>query len=150
EVEFTLNNQGLSRLGRNQLQADLSLYSLFRQGDETDLVVGAPTDYERYQYLGVTHSQTIGSEGLRVRVSAARLTTRPANTPVKGTLTSGGVLVSYPMIRAYRRNLTLTGALDGLDSENAAFGATIATERTRVLRAAGAWNASSDRRVVAV
>src|SRR5690606_18433018 len=91
EVEFTLNNQGLSRLGRHQLQADLSLYSLLRQGDETDIVIGAPTEFERYQYVGATHSQPLGSEGLRAQVTAARLTTRPSDTPVKGKLTSGGV-----------------------------------------------------------
>lgn len=150
EVEFSLNNQGLSRLGRYQLQADLSLYSLLRQGDLTDIVIGAPTELERYRYVGVTHSQAIGGEGLRAQISASHLETRPADVPTKGEVNAGSVQLSYPVIRGYERNLQVTGALDGLDSSDAAFGRVIATERTRVLRAAAAWNATSPRRVVAL
>ena len=53
-----------------------------------------------------------------------------------GEARSAGLTLSHPLIRSYRRNLTLSLALDGLNSENAAFGSLISTERSRAVRAA--------------
>lgn len=139
ELNISVNNRGSRLLGRTQLQADLDLYSTFRQGDQTRLTLGLPTDVERFQYYAVTHSQPLGTDGLRGQVSAGHFRTRPDNL-TQGQATFGGLQLSYPLIRSYEQNLYLTGALDGLDSKNAVFGQGAATERTRVLRAAGAWS----------
>jgi len=139
ELNISVNNRGSRLLGRTQLQADLDLYSTFRQGDQTRLTLGLPTDVERFQYYAVTHSQALGTNGLRGQVSAGHFRTRPDNF-TQGQATFGGLQLSYPLTRSYEQNLYLTGALDGLDSKNAVFGQGAATERTRVLRAAGAWS----------
>jgi hemolysin activation/secretion protein len=140
ELMFSVNNRGSSLLGRTQVQADLNLYSTFRQGDQTRLTLGLPTDPERFQYYALLHSQPLGTNGLRGQVSAGYFRTRPDDPPSKGEATFGGIQLSYPAIRSYQQNLFLTGALDGLDSKNAVFGQGTATERIRVLRGAAAWS----------
>ena len=146
ELTFSINNRGSSLLGRTQVQADLNLYSTFRQGDQTKLTLGLPTDPERFQYYAVTHGQPLGASGLRGQISAGYFRTRPDNPPSKGKATFGGLQFSYPAIRGYQQNLFLTGALDGLDSENAVFGQGTATEKIRVLRGAAAWSLSKPKR----
>lgn len=147
-VDISVNNRGSAILGRTQLQADLNLYSLLREGDQTTLTLAAPTDWERFQYYALAHSQPIGSEGLRAQVSAGYYRTRPENPPSQGEATFGSLQLSYPLIRSYEENLYLTGALDGLNASNAVFGQGTATERTRALRAAAAWSKAKTRYVV--
>ena len=146
DLTFSVNNRGSSLLGRTQMQADLNLYSTFRQGDQTKLTLGLPTDPERFQYYAVTHGQPLGASGLRGQISAGYFRTRPENPPSKGKATFGGLQLSYPLIRGYQHNLFITGALDGLDSENAVFGQGTATEKIRVLRGAAAWSLSKPKR----
>lgn len=139
KLNLSVNNRGSSLLGRTQVQADLDLYSTFRQGDQTRLTLGLPTQIDRFQYYAVLHSQPLGADGLRVQVNGGYFRTRPDNGS-KGEATFGGMQFNYPWIRSYEQNLYLTGALDGLDSKNAVFGQGTATERTRVGRVAAAWN----------
>jgi hemolysin activation/secretion protein len=138
--DLSVNNSGSAILGRTQLQATGNLHGLLRAGDHTSLTVGVPTDAERFRYYALTHSQPLGSEGLRVQGNVGYYRTRPKNLPIEGEATFGGVQVSYPMIRGYQTNLYLTGALDGLNSSNAVFGQGVADERTRVLRGSAAWS----------
>lgn len=144
-LNLSVNNRGSSILGRTQFQADLDLFSTFRQGDQTRLSLGLPTEVDRFQYYAVQHSQPLGDDGLRLQASGGYFRTRPDNG-TKGKATFGGVQASYPLIRSYEQNLYLTGALDGLDSENAVFGQGVATERTRVARGAAAWSLAKPKR----
>lgn len=146
DLTVSVNNRGSSLLGRTQAQADLNLYSTFRQGDQTKLTLGLPTDPERFQYYAVTHGQPLGASGLRGQINVGYFRTRPEDPPSKGKATFGGMQLSYPAIRSYQQNLFLTGALDGLDSENAVFGQGTATEKIRVLRGAAAWSVSKPKR----
>lgn len=143
-LNFGINNRGSSILGRTQLQLDLDLYSTFRQGDQTRLTFGVPTDVERFQYYAVQHGQPIGADGMRLQVTGGYFRTRP-DDGTKGKATFGGAQLSYPLVRSYEQNLYLTGAIDGIDSENAVFGQGTATERTRVARGAVAWSSAKPR-----
>lgn len=145
DLALSIDNRGSDILGRTQLQADLSLYGLTRQGDETRLTLAAPTDVRRFQYLALTHSQPIGFDGLRAQVSVGALRTRPKGFPIKGRATTAGAQLSYPLIRSYEQNLILTGAIDALNSTNAVFGQGVSSERTRVVRAAAAWSRTAPR-----
>ncbi|WP_377355118.1 ShlB/FhaC/HecB family hemolysin secretion/activation protein [Phenylobacterium terrae] len=142
DFELSVGTQGSALLGRTQLQADLNLYSALRPGDHTRLTLGAPTDFERYRLVALTHAQPVGADGLRVQASAGQLRTRPKSQPIRGRATFAGVQASYPVIRGYRQDLYLVGALDGLDSDNAVLGQTITSERTRAARASAAWSRS--------
>lgn len=147
-LDFAVNNAGSRILGRNQFQATANLYGLLREGDQTALTVGVPSDIERFQYYAITHSQPLGSEGLRIQANAAYLRTRPDNPPSRGSAKLAGVQLSYPLIRSYETNLYLTGGIDGLNSDNAVFGQGTASERTRTLRASAAFTHAKPKRVL--
>jgi hemolysin activation/secretion protein len=140
-VDFGLavNNRGTSFLGRTQVTADLTGYSLFRGGDRTNLTFATPTDLRQFQYYGLSHSQLLNAEGSTVQASAAYLRTRPRGIPLAGEAVLGGLQVAHPLIRRYDESLYLTGGIDGLNSSNALLGQTLADERTRVLRLAAAY-----------
>lgn len=138
-----------TRLVRDgQFQVTARAYGLLREGDETQLAAAASVDFDDYIYVGASHSTPLGDDGLRLTGSVGHLVTRPPATGRRGEATSFGLVFAYPMIRAYRRNLTLSLAFDGLDSQDAAFGSLIATERTRALRAAAGYAQMAERRAL--
>lgn len=149
-VQFGLavNSRGTAYLGRTQVQGDLYLSSLLRQGDRTRLTVALPTDIERFRAFGVEHSQPIGADGLRLTASANYLRTRPAGTPIRGHATSGGLQLSYPLIRSYDHDAFVTIGLDGADTDNAFLGFTFSNERTRALRLAASYSRQTERRLI--
>lgn len=138
-----------ARLVRDgQVQATARGYGLLREGDETQLIAAAAIDFNDYIYLGASHSTPLGADGMRLTGSVGHLVTRLPATGRRGEATSFGLVLAYPSIRSYRRNLTLSLAFDGLDSQDAAFGSLIATERTRALRAAAGYAQVTERRAL--
>lgn len=138
-----------TRLVRDgQLNATARGHGLLREGDDTQISGAAAVDFKDYIYVGATHSTPLGYEGTRLAGSVGYLRTRPRGTALTGEATSFGVTLTHPLIRGYRRNLTLSLGLDGLDSENAAFGSVIATEQTRALRGAAGYSQVSARRAL--
>lgn len=126
-----------TRLVRDgQFTATARGYGLLREGDETQLSAAASVNFRDQLYIGASHSTPLGVEGTRLAGNVGYLKTRPRGTGRTGEATSFGLTVTHPVIRGYRRNMAASLALDGLDSENAAFGSLIATERTRAVRAA--------------
>lgn len=149
EIDLSINTRGAPLLGRTQLQAAWSINGGLRQGDQTRLTAVASSDFERLLYGSLTHSTPLGSDGLRVQGQIGRLRTRP-NTGARGEATLAGLVFSYPAIRSYNHDLYLTAGLDGINADNAVFGQTAASERTRVLRGGVAYSASGPRRAVAL
>lgn len=141
--ETDINNRGSQALGRTQFTAAITLNGGFRMGDQTRLALTVPTDPERFQYLSLSHRQPLGGDGMAVTLSAGRLRTRVDG--LDGDATSFGGVVSWPMIRSYRRNLVLSAGLDGLNSDNAVFGNLVATEKVRALRGSAAYGLTGPR-----
>lgn len=129
------NRAGATYRG-GEFTAKASLYHLLRGGDQTDISLGASANFRNYRYASLTHSTAIGSNGGRLAASLGYLKTRPRNSPITGSAEIAGLTYSYPLIRDYKRNLTASLGVDGLNSDNAAFGQLIASERTRAVRAA--------------
>ncbi|KQX20782.1 MULTISPECIES: ShlB/FhaC/HecB family hemolysin secretion/activation protein [unclassified Sphingomonas] len=129
------NRAGATYRG-GEFTAKASLYHLLRGGDQTDVALGASANFKNYRYASLTHSTAIGQDGGRLALSLGYLTTRPRNSPITGNAEIAGITYSYPLIRDYRRNLTASVGVDGLNSDNAAFGQLIASERTRAVRVA--------------
>ncbi|RZJ42265.1 MAG: ShlB/FhaC/HecB family hemolysin secretion/activation protein, partial [Brevundimonas sp.] len=136
-VETDINNRGSQALGRTQVTGAVTLNGGFRMGDQTRLAVTVPTDPERFQFVSLSHRQPIGSDGMAVSLAAGRLRTRLDG--LDGDATTLSAVVSWPMIRSYRRNLVLSAGLDGLNSDNAVFGNLVATEKVRALRGSAAF-----------
>ena len=131
-----------------QFNGTARAYRLLREGDETQLNATASVDFNDLLFVGLTHSTPIGTEGTRLYLNAGYLRTRPDGLDQSGEARSAGVTLSHPLIRSYRRNLTLSLALDGLNSENAAFGSLISTERSRAVRLAAAYSQISEKRTI--
>lgn len=136
-VETDINNRGSQTLGRTQITGAVTLNGAWRMGDQTRLAVTVPLDPEDFQFVSLSHRQPIGADGMAVSLAAGRLRTRVDGAD--GDATTLGAVLSWPLIRSYRRNLVLSAGLDGLDSENAVFGNLRATEKTRALRTSAAF-----------
>lgn len=147
-LSFSFDNRTTRSVRDGQAQATARGYGLLREGDETQLNAAASVDFDDYRYLGLSHSTPIGRDGTRLSGSIGHLATRPAATGRTGEATSFGLVLTHPLIRAYRRNLSLSLSFDGLDSRDAAFGALIATERTRALRLAAGFSETGERRAL--
>ncbi|HWL46334.1 MAG TPA: ShlB/FhaC/HecB family hemolysin secretion/activation protein, partial [Sphingomonadaceae bacterium] len=142
------DNQGARDLGWGQFRAEAHGYSLLRDGDRTDLTLSSATDLRRFRYASLAHATPLGADGLTVSLSAGYLETRPRGTPLKGTAAIAGLSFSYPVVRGYRRNLSLSLGLDGLNSDAALVGSLISSDRTRALRLAAGYSAVAPKAVL--
>lgn len=127
------NRSGATYRG-GEFTAKATVYHLLRGGDQTDLNLGASANFRNYRYASLSHSTAVGSEGARLALSLGYLKTKPRRSPITGNAEIVGLTYSYPLIRDYHRNLTVSAGIDGLNSDNAAFGQLIASERTRAAR----------------
>jgi hemolysin activation/secretion protein len=147
-ISIGFDNRTTRLVSDGQFNATARAYQLLREGDETQLNATASVDFSDLLYVGLSHSTPIGTEGTRLSLNAGFLRTQPDGTQQSGDARSAGLTLSHPLIRSYRRNLTLSLALDGLNSENAAFGSLLSTERSRAVRAALAYGQAGRRRTV--
>ena len=143
-----IDNRTQAGLGSGQLRASAQGYSLLRDGDRTDLMLLGALDLKRYRYAGLSHQTPIGSDGLTLGLSASYLETRLKNLPIRGEAETAGVSLSYPVIRGYKRNLTASIGLDGLNSDAALLGAVLSSDHIRVARAALGYSMVGDKSVL--
>ena len=141
-IGIGVNDRGTSELGRTQVEADLTANSLFRSGDQTRLTVAVPTDIQRFQYYALAHSELLNNDGLTLTGSIGYLRTLPKSIPIHGTASTAALTLSYPLIRGNNQNLSLSGSVDGVNSDDALFGEAISSDHTRALRAAASYNHS--------
>ena len=134
-----ISDRGQNLLGRTQVSANAQLNGLLRAGDQTTLVVAAPTDVDRFFYVGLSHLTPLGADGATAQVSVGHIDTHPRGLNTKGEATVASLQVSYPLILSATRSLTLSGSLDGVDSSNALLGTVLTDERTRALRGSAAF-----------
>lgn len=135
EAGLSYDNLGTNALGRDEITLEGDFNSLLRQGDQTKVILAAPSDLEQFQYVAVSHSERIGDDGLTATAQVGYLATRPFGSPLRGQAVIGVAQVAYPLIRAYDRNLYVAGEFDALNADDAAFGAVISSAHTRVFRA---------------
>jgi hemolysin activation/secretion protein len=145
QLGFSINNTGSQLLGRYQFQADASFYGLLREGEQTRFTYGTSPDFKRFQYYAFSETQPVGSEGTQVQLNAGLLQTQPKGTGIDGEAAVIQFTASHPLIRSYDENLYVSGGIDGLNSENAVLGQSIANERVRTLRAAASYTKTNPR-----
>ena len=150
QVGLSINNRGTAFLGRTQMEADVYLNSLLRQGDRTRLTFAAPTDFDRFQAYALEQSEPLGSDGLNLTGNLGYVRTRPAGFPCRSSATppSAGLQLSYPLVRSYDRDAYVTLGLDGVDADNAFVGLRFTNERTRALRAAVSFSSQTGQRLI--
>jgi hemolysin activation/secretion protein len=144
-VALSVNDAGNSLLGRWQAQADVNLYNLLRDGEQTTVSFGTPTLLDRYQYYAIAHSETLNDDGLRAGVSYGYLHTRISSASLTGNAQTLQWNASYPLIRSYAENLSLAVSIDGIDSSNALLGLAIANENIRAARLSASYGLTNPR-----
>jgi hemolysin activation/secretion protein len=142
---LTLTTGGNTLLGRTQIQADFSLYNLFRQGEETKFSFGTSTIFSRYQYYGVSHSEALDDEGTRAALAYGYLRTDVGGLALSGQAQTLQLALSHPLIRSFEENLNLSVSLDGLDASNALLGTLISNEQVRALRGSAGYSLVDER-----
>lgn len=147
-LTFSFDNRTTQLVRDGQFQARARAFGLIREGDETELNAAASVDFNDLLYVGLTHSTPLGTEGTRLALTGGFLRTRPPASGLSGEAKTLGLSVSHPLIRGYRRNLSVSLSLDGLNSDNAAFGSLISSERTRAARAAAGYSQVDRRRTL--
>lgn len=135
-VTFSFDNRTSRFVKDGQFEARARTFGVLREGDRTELTGLASINFHDLLYIGLSHSTPIGTEGGNFGFNYGHLETRPVRTIISGAADTLGFTYSYPVIRSYKRNLTTTLALDGVNSDNTAFGSTIATEKSRAVRLA--------------
>ncbi|WDI32513.1 ShlB/FhaC/HecB family hemolysin secretion/activation protein [Hyphococcus flavus] len=139
-VSAGFSNRSSRFIKDGQFTAEGKAYRLLRDGDLTSLKLAAAVNFEDSLYAALQHSTPVGSNGARADVSAAVLRSRPNGTVIEGDAQLYSAGISYPLIRSYRENLSVRAGFDVVNSDNAAFGATIATEQTRALGLSGVYS----------
>lgn len=147
-LAVSFDNRTTRLIRDGEFQAVARGYGLLREGDTTELTAAASVNFHDQVYLGLSHSTPLGTEGTRIGVNGGYLATHVAGTGISGEARTLGLTLTHPLIRGYKRNLTLSLALDGIDSDNAAFGSLIASEHSRALRAAEAFTNVGAHRVI--
>jgi hemolysin activation/secretion protein len=129
-----VNNLGTSALGNTQATVVGAVNNLFQEGDQTQLTFGAPVEFRRYQYVGLSQREPFGSNGAYVLLGAGYLHTNPAGAALSGEAAIANATFNYPIIRSVDENLVGSFGVDMLNSDSALLGKALANERTRSLR----------------
>ena len=134
EVSFGVNNRGTAFLGRTQVDVDLALHSLIRQGDDTHLTLAFPTVLDRFRYYGLSHAEPLGASGASLTATAGYLQTKPSFADLHGHALNLGLSANAPVLRRNAQSVYLTAGIDGVNSDNALLGQVISNDRVRTAR----------------
>ena len=82
----------------------------------------------------------MGSNGLTLSANFAQVNTKSRGTHIKGEATLAGVSLTYPIIRSYKKNLSASLSLDGINSTNYYLDTEFGDYRSRAVRAGLSWS----------
>lgn len=139
-----VNNQGVSTLSDTEMYAGAAVNSVLREGDRTEFIFGFPPNFSHYQYYGLTHIAPLGNNGATLTANLGELVTHPVDNLLSGTALVSGLTVNDPIILSTRETLSVSGAFDLLNADDAELGTTVVNERTRALRAGVAYAREDD------
>lgn len=143
------SNRGVDLLGDGQFDLGAEFYGLARDGDQVTLAASAASDLKRYRYLSGGYALPLPAD-LTLSAGAAYLETRPKGFPITGRAKQANLSLAYPLLRSFHRSADLSLGVDALNSDNAAFGNLIASERTRAVRAAASYADARPKRQAAL
>jgi hemolysin activation/secretion protein len=119
QIDVTIDNNGVNNAVNGvQVQTAVTVNGVLREGDSTRVSGYLPLHQKHYQFYSISHSTPIGTNGLTFSANAAQVRTKSLDQNLEGKATLAGVAFSYPLIRSYKTNLSLSLSLDGVDSSN--------------------------------
>ncbi|HUD27947.1 MAG TPA: ShlB/FhaC/HecB family hemolysin secretion/activation protein [Novosphingobium sp.] len=141
EVTLNLNNRGVFNVTTGvQAQVAVAINGMVREGDTTRLSAYVPFEPSRYQFYSASHATPIGSSGTTLGISGGYVRTRTRGLEILGEAKQLGIVLVHPLIRSYKRNLSLTASLDGTNSENYYLDTAFGGFRTRAVRLGANWS----------
>lgn len=141
EVAVNLNNSGVENVVSGvQAQVAVTVNGLLREGDVTRFSGSVPFQPDRYQFYTLSHATPLGSNGTTIGVSGAYVRTLTRQPEVRGMARQLGVTISHPLIRSYRKNLTVHASLDGTNTDNYYLDTAFGQYRARTFRIGGSWS----------
>jgi hemolysin activation/secretion protein len=141
EVTLNLNNRGVFNVTTGvQAQVAVAVNGLLREGDTTRLSAYVPFEPHRYQFYSASHATPIGSSGTTLGLSGGYVRTRTRGLEILGEAKQLGIVIVHPLIRSYKRNLSLTASLDGTNSDNYYLDTAFGGFRTRAIRLGANWS----------
>ncbi|MET0374683.1 MAG: ShlB/FhaC/HecB family hemolysin secretion/activation protein [Rhizorhabdus sp.] len=144
EVTLNVNNRGVVNVTTGvQAQLGIALNGILREGDSTRFSATVPFQPSRYQFYSGSHTTPLGADGTTLSLSGAYVRTRTREPEVRGEAKQFGVVVAHPLVRSYKRNLSLNLSLDGTNSENYFLDTAFGGFRTRTLRVGASWSVVS-------
>ncbi len=133
------NNRGSKYTGRTRGALSLQGNSATALGERLRGLFVSTVGNNEERYGQIAYDQAIGSEGLRLRATAAYDRTRPGyglgTFDVKGETTFGDLSAAYPLVRTRDRSLFLEGGLQASDTKQKALGEELYDDQLRVLYA---------------
>lgn len=142
ELGVNLNNGGVVNVTSGvQAQVTVAANGLLREADVTRASAYLPFQPAHYQFYTLSHATPLGSDGTTLGVSGAYVRTRTRTSDILGEARQLGIALSHPVIRSYRRNLTVQASLDGANSSNYYLDTAFGQFRTRALRLGASWSA---------
>lgn len=147
EVSFSYNNLTQRSLANGEFGATGKLYGALRPGDQTSLQLASATDFKAFRYVGLSHSTPI-VDGAQLSAAFGHIETRQQPFDIRGNANVASIGVSYPLIRGYQRNASVSAVLDGVNSDNAVLGSLLVRERTRAARITATYAESGERHAV--
>ena len=150
-LAFSYDSRSTSLIEDGRIEARAELPHMLREGDMTQITALASPDFSSLLYAGIAHSTPLGSEGTRFALNYSHLETRlhESQTDIGGSADSAGISLTHPIIRDYSTRLIARLSADLIDSDNSAFGSTIANEKVRSARAGLSFSKSKPKRTVA-
>ncbi|WP_442045443.1 ShlB/FhaC/HecB family hemolysin secretion/activation protein [Novosphingobium sp. YAF33] len=141
DVTLNVNNNGIVNVTTGvQTQLSAAVNGVLREGDTTRFSGNLPFNPDRYQFYSLSHATPIGSNGTTLGVSGAYVRTKTRDLNIIGEAKQGGIAISHPLIRSYRRNLSLSLSLDGTNSTNYFLDTAFGGFKTRALRLGTVWS----------
>lgn len=141
EVALNLNNSGVVNVVSGvQAQVGVTINGLLREGDVTRLSANVPFQPDRYQFYTLSHATPLGSNGTTIGLNGAYVRTLTREPEVRGMARQLGLAISHPVIRSYRKNLTVHASLDGTNSDNYYLDTAFGQVRARTLRLGASWS----------
>ena len=138
EGSATLDNRGSRYLGPVQASATAAVNNLFGYDDQTQLrVATTPLDPREMQYYELRHEEQLGSEGLKLVVSANTALTKPGYTlaeiDLEGVSNAVSAGLSYPVIRTRQSNWFVNSDVTVRNVNVGSFAGNLYDDKTRVV-----------------
>jgi hemolysin activation/secretion protein len=145
----SLDNRGTRSIGRYQALLNGNFNTALIGGGRTGLTLFTiPAAPRELGYAELSHSQTIGTEGLNVTVSGSHSRIKAGGAfddrDLKSRSTRAALSINYPLIRSREQNLSISGSFDASNSRQHIDGERDFEDRVRTLRAGISFDSTDD------